>query len=226
MRTKRIYINNEPTKYIIYEDGRIYSEITNKFLKPFPNPQGYYLIDIHHNGSSYTRQLHRLVALSFIPNPDNLETVNHKDGIKSHNWVDNLEWMTRLDNVRHAWATGLAKPRYGTDNPANVYSVETIHKVCQLLEIGKLGNKQIAELCNVNVTLIRDIKFRNKWAMIAKLYDIRSVNPAFKELRKDISNAIDEGFSDLEIIERLQLPEHMTHYIPFIRRLNKRSLND
>ena len=51
MRTKRIYINNEPTKYIIYEDGRIYSEITNKFLKPFPNPQGYYLIDIHHNGS-------------------------------------------------------------------------------------------------------------------------------------------------------------------------------
>ena len=131
-----------------------------------------------------------------------------------------------MDNVRHAWATGLAKPRYGTDNPANVYSVETIHKVCQLLEIGKLGNKQIAELCNVNVTLIRDIKFRNKWAMIAKLYDIRSVNPAFKELRKDISNAIDEGFSDLEIIERLQLPEHMTHYIPFIRRLNKRSLND
>ena len=158
MITKRLYINEEPTRYLINTDGQIYSEIRKKFLKPFKNPNGYMLVDINHCGFSYTRQLHRLVALTFIPNPDRLPTVNHKDGNKENNAVYNLEWMSLGDNVRHAWSTGLAKTRYGTDNPANVYTEEQIHMVCQLIEIGEYSNKRIADEVGVNVSLILDIK--------------------------------------------------------------------
>lgn len=226
MITKRLYINNEPTRYLINTDGQIYSEISNKFLKPFKNPQGYCLVDISHNGKTYTRQLHRLVALTFIPNPDMLETVNHKNGDKSKNSVDNLEWMTRLDNVRHAWRTGLAKPRYGINNPANVYTEEQIHQVCQLLEVGYLNNKQIANFVGVNVTLIRDIKFRGKWKHIADLYEIPRVAAGYKELRHSIIELMKKGYSNKEIMNVLELPERSRRHVEYVRSIYKRSLND
>lgn len=230
MITKRLMINGVETNYMISDNGQIYSMITNRYLKPFKNPQGYCLVDISVNHVSYTRQLHRLVAITFIPNPDQLETVNHKDGDKSNNRVDNLEWMTRLDNVRHAWATGLAKPRYGTSNPANVYTEDQIHSVCKMLEVGHSNNKQIAEACGVNVTLIRDIKFRGKWKHISSLYDISHIPAGHKELRNDIISLIKQGKSNKEIIDILHIPISDKRHVSYVRSIYnakiRRGLND
>ena len=55
--------------------------------------------------------IHRLVALYFLENPENKKTVNHKDGNKSNNHIDNLEWMTQKENVQHAWQNGLCKKK-------------------------------------------------------------------------------------------------------------------
>lgn len=64
---------------------------------------GYLTVGI--NGKQY--RVHRLIAQTFIPNPENKPSVNHIDGVKSNNRVDNLEWATNSENMKHAYATGL-----------------------------------------------------------------------------------------------------------------------
>lgn len=214
---KIIFINGEPTNYTIDVLGRVYSNTTHKYLKPFKNKGGYLLVDLHHNHESYYRQVHRLVAQAFIPNPDNLPDVNHKDGNKENNADFNLEWMTRKDNVRHAWDTGLIKPRYGVDNPANVYSEEQIHKVCAYLECPIIHNYEIADLCNVDVTTIRDIKFRGKWSKVASQYNINRRKGGLQFFRKPIEELINLGKSDDDILIDLCLPETARIHIRFIR---------
>lgn len=74
-------------------------------------PKGYlYAMVQLSNGKKKNCRVHRLVAKAFIPNPDNLPEINHKDGNKLNNNVSNLEWSTRSHNVKHSFDTGLKKP--------------------------------------------------------------------------------------------------------------------
>ena len=73
-----------------------------KILKPQNNHGGYLKVVLCKDGHVKTVKVHRLVAEAFIPNPNNLETVNHKDEVKTNNTVDNLEWMSRADNVAYS----------------------------------------------------------------------------------------------------------------------------
>lgn len=75
-----------------------------------PDFDGYLSVSLHKDGKDKVFRVHRLVASAFIPNPDNKLEVNHKDLDKTNNHVDNLEWVTRSENEKHAYATGAAKP--------------------------------------------------------------------------------------------------------------------
>jgi len=77
---------------------------------------GYKQICLRKNGDSKYVMVHRLVATAFIPNPYNKKTVNHKNGIKSDNKIENLEWMTLSENIQHAFDTGLKKAPSGKDH--------------------------------------------------------------------------------------------------------------
>ena len=77
-----------------------------KILKPGIDYKGYLRVYLSKNGKNKTIKIHRLVALTFIPNPNNLPQVNHKNNIKTKIMSENLEWITNLDNIRHAWKNG------------------------------------------------------------------------------------------------------------------------
>ena len=78
-----------------------------KILNPFTNSHGYKNIRLSLNGVSKVSKVHRLVALAFIPNPENHRIINHIDGDKCNNNVANLQWTTPSENTQHAFDTGL-----------------------------------------------------------------------------------------------------------------------
>lgn len=94
-------------KYIIYDNGRLYSEITKHFLKPLKDSKGYYYYDLRGKHAKYScPKVHRLVMLAFS-NYQNNKQINHIDGNKSNNHIDNLEWCTNDQNRNHALRSGL-----------------------------------------------------------------------------------------------------------------------
>lgn len=78
-------------------------------LTPSKDRYGYLKVTLSVNHKTFYRTVHRLVAETFIPNPDALSQVNHKDGDKTNNRVENLEWVKPRDNVHHAHSIGLHK---------------------------------------------------------------------------------------------------------------------
>lgn len=97
--------------YRVSNKGRIFSVRNNKILKQSKN-NTYYKITLRYpkNRKIFCFRIHRLVAKHFIPNPKNKKTVNHIDGDKNNNRIDNLEWATTKENNTHAILNGLSKP--------------------------------------------------------------------------------------------------------------------
>lgn len=79
-----------------------------KILNPAFNGN-YFFIYLHKNGESKMHYVHILVAQAFIPNPDNKPQVNHLDGNKVNNHVENLAWVTQSENIQHAFKLGLSR---------------------------------------------------------------------------------------------------------------------
>lgn len=81
-----------------------------KILKSKPKKNGYPLVTLRYNNKIEYKTIHRLVAETFIPNPNNYPVVNHIDGDKTNNNINNLEWCTQKQNMTHAYTNGLLKP--------------------------------------------------------------------------------------------------------------------
>lgn len=88
-----------------------------KIKAPCDNGRGYLCVNLKKDSKQKNKSVHRLVAEAFLPNPDNLPEINHKDGNKANNQVSNLEWCTRSENAKHAFKTGLNKQLKGVNNP-------------------------------------------------------------------------------------------------------------
>lgn len=93
--------------YSVSSEGRIRNDETNRIKKPHINTSGYCQTELYKDGTARRERVHRLVGQAFIPNPDNLPQINHKDGNKLNNNVENLEWVDNSQNMLHAYENGL-----------------------------------------------------------------------------------------------------------------------
>ena len=101
--------------YEVSNKGRIRSLMKGIIMKPYTQNSGYYFIRLYKNGVCVGKTVHRIVASTFIENPDNLPMINHKDAAKTNNCVENLEWCTPKQNAQHAAKLGLCGKRSWTD---------------------------------------------------------------------------------------------------------------
>ena len=99
--------------YSISTNGQIRNDITGKIKAIRVNRRGYPIVDLYLDGNRQTERIHRLVASTYISNPDNKPQINHIDGNKRNNDISNLEWCTASENMIHAFENGLSKPSRG-----------------------------------------------------------------------------------------------------------------
>ena len=120
---------------------------------------GYESVTLSKNHIPKQYLVHRLIALAFIPNPENKKTVNHKNGIKTANYLENLEWSTQSENVCHAHATGLTNPLKGERQPS---AKLTDSDVIKIRSEGKYStNREIGlkwGVCKVTIAYILNNK--------------------------------------------------------------------
>lgn len=148
--------------YRIYNDGRIYSEFINRYISSTEDSYHYLqntLID--DKGNRKTIKTHRLVAMAFLPNPENLPDVNHKDFNRKNNNVNNLEWCTEKYNTQYT-------AMYNIDNNKESYiklsplTEEQVLLIPTLLNYG-FSVKLISKLYKVGHITIRNIITGKTW---------------------------------------------------------------
>ena len=137
--------------YLISDSGEIYNKITNRHKHASPNQNVQYLqISLWKDGIEHHKYVHRLVAETFIPNPENKPEVNHIDGNRQNNNVRNLEWVTSVENKVHAIKTGL---HVYTNRLTEPEFIECINAVIQGETITHLSTRVPYKLSFLSVKL-------------------------------------------------------------------------
>lgn len=148
------YVEGWEDRYMVSNTGKVYSKLSNLIKKTAYTNDGYEVIMLARNGKQFGTFVHRLVAKAFIPNPDNLPIINHKDENPSNNNVDNLEWCTysynnTYNNVHIKNSEKMERPVYQYDSNGNfVNKYNSVRKAAKLIGIKSPSN--ISECCNKN----------------------------------------------------------------------------
>ena len=141
--------------YSVYEDGTIVGKL-GSVLKPTKTKAGYFVVNLYINKKKKRMYVHRIVALCYIDNPENKATVNHKDGDKSNNSVNNLEWLTQTDNTKHAWESGF-------NNKAFKLSKDQVNEIRFLYNNTKTSHRKLALKYSVTHSQIYCILNNKSW---------------------------------------------------------------
>lgn len=145
-------------------------------------------------------KVHRLVAKAYLENPENKPDVNHIDGDKRNNSVDNLEWATRMENMRHAHSTGLFKWKFS--EKSNAYTESQVRHVFSLLEMG-VALRTISEETGVKYQQVIQLRNGKRHTDIASEYRLPVVpkRGISKEQAKEICEMLESGKSRKEILK-------------------------
>lgn len=144
--------------YAINEYGDVLSVRRNKVLVPVKVSNGYLSVQLSVLGKVKRIRIARMVAELFVPNPNGYPQVNHKDGIKTNNHKDNLEWCTQSQNVTHAYDMGLMASERDGNAKLTIRDVKYIRS-----QKGKKFHREIAEEMGVCKSTIGFILRGESW---------------------------------------------------------------
>jgi hypothetical protein len=147
--------------YRVSSFGRVWSDKAGRVLKATVYKRGYPGVTL--NGKN--RYVHQLVAQAFFSNPDNKKTVNHKDGDKTNNHVDNLEWATYTENCLHAVRVLGAKGAHGATHPRAKLNDDQVREIRALQ--GLVPYHEVMRRFNVSRGTVYGIWTRSKWKHVA-----------------------------------------------------------
>lgn len=179
---KNVYLDGILSDYDVSNYGDVRNRNTGHARSVAIAPNGYNFLTLYMHGVGRTFSIHRLVAEYFVPNPDiiNNTFVDHKDGVKTHNWAWNLEWVTPKENKQRAIKMGLDNPHHGhqlhgSASGVSVHTEEEAHVACKLLESGA-GIKETADILGLDKEFVRSLK-RGVWKHVTSQYDIPESKP-------------------------------------------------
>lgn len=173
-------MEKEEWRWVSGYEGR-YKVSSHGRVKSFLFSRDGRLMKFDYGGNGYARVhfqwkktfiVHRLVAQAFIPNPLNLPTVNHRDGVKVNNYVGNLEWATYSDNMRHSWTdlqsyrNRVAKSPRGEANKSAKLTTADVLEIRRTYVKDQMGTHRLAKKYGVSKPAIRAILRRKTWAHV------------------------------------------------------------
>ncbi len=158
--------------FSVTSDGGVWSHRSKRFMNQHKNNSGYQMVWFKVNGKKKAMLVHRLVAAAYIDNPKCKEHVNHLSGNKEENFVDNLEWATAGENMKHSWDEGLrvSSERHKKSSAANgkksrklsnenVISIRAEYKNSTCRELGEKYNVAMQTIHKIiNNETYKDVK--------------------------------------------------------------------
>lgn len=188
------------TGYFIDTEGVVYGK--RCILKPCPNYKGYLKVYLSCNKEKLTLSVHRMVAETFIPNPENKPEVNHIDGDKTNNTVENLEWVTSKENSWHS--VNVLGNLIGEDYWKSTITNQQAITICEMIQDG-YRTIDISRKLDINLDKIRSIKKRSTWKHISKDYNFPKGNSDHGISDNTfiwICHQLQAGFTSPEIIKK------------------------
>jgi len=150
-------------RYQISNLGKIRFKDSQELKASYLNQDGYEVTTIRIKGKKKNHRVHRLVLETFLKK-SSLE-INHKNGIKTDNRVENLEYCTRKHNVKQSYVLGL-KIVVGEKNPNAILNDEKVREIKEIISTGVLSYRKIGKMFNVSANTIACIKLGKNWKHI------------------------------------------------------------
>lgn len=218
---KKIIIDGKETYYSVSNYGEVRNDSTGTLLGGHINNNGYKMVHLRYRIDKMC-SVHRLVMKAFNPREDMDELqVNHIDGNKTNNYIENLEWSTALDNMRHSYITGLQpKKMY----PCYQYDLEG-NFIAEFINGAEAAKKLNLDYTTINKCMRNELQHYNQFQF--KKYKAKKIDPWYNPQNKQVYVYSDNGEfiqtykSQKECAKAFGVsPSSISRYISGVRKLN------